>query len=195
MKSYRAAARVEQNRGAAQALRQDDPALYEQILRQAEGSEAEPAARRDPDAYVALFLDAAEEAGVIRSAQASSEVVPSDHDPAAEFRAHWPQFDVESVWNAVADLFQSIQEERGAEMLYYPNWVVRRFVAYQVALGAARFEPQVLAEVEDALGGDVSLEEDAVKDQRLAAVLRRHHLDGVVEIIVSGLSAEPGAAG
>jgi hypothetical protein len=37
-------------------------------------------------------------------------------------------------------------------------------------------------------------EEDAKTDERLAVMLRRHHLDGPVEMIVQNLSDEPETA-
>jgi hypothetical protein len=55
-RGYRAAFRVEKYRADAVQLRQDDPDSYAQMLAQADGSEAEEAARRDPDAFVALIL-------------------------------------------------------------------------------------------------------------------------------------------
>jgi hypothetical protein len=64
MRSYRAAFRVEGNRAAAEALRGDDPDLYRRIVEQATGSDAEEPMRRDPDAYVALFLAEAKDAGL-----------------------------------------------------------------------------------------------------------------------------------
>lgn len=63
-RSYAAGNRVERYRAAAQMLRVQDPDTYWQIVAQADGSEAEGAARRDPDAYVALFMAAAQDAGV-----------------------------------------------------------------------------------------------------------------------------------
>jgi hypothetical protein len=57
LRGYKAAARVESWRTRAEALRATDPDTYEQILAQAgDDPEAAAAARRDPDAYVALFL-------------------------------------------------------------------------------------------------------------------------------------------
>ncbi len=53
---YRAAVRVERYRAHAAQLREDDPDSYARMLAQADGSDAEGAARRDPDAYVALVL-------------------------------------------------------------------------------------------------------------------------------------------
>jgi hypothetical protein len=61
VRGYKAAIRVEQKRGAAVLLRQTDPLSYETILAMAEG-EACDAARKDPDAYVALFLSFSDEA-------------------------------------------------------------------------------------------------------------------------------------
>jgi hypothetical protein len=62
-RGYRAAFNVERYRRAARQLQTSDPATYEQIVAQADGSEAEHAARRDPDAYVALFLAEANKIG------------------------------------------------------------------------------------------------------------------------------------
>jgi hypothetical protein len=63
---YKAAFRVERYRAAAESLRQTDPDMYASILARAEGEAAE-SARKDPDAYVAIFLSIAEEEGVIGS--------------------------------------------------------------------------------------------------------------------------------
>src|SRR5256885_1053783 len=54
-----AAVRVERYRRDAERLRRDDPASYKFILAQ-----ADPAADRDPDAFVALFLAAAADEGL-----------------------------------------------------------------------------------------------------------------------------------
>ena len=62
--SWSAGIRVESWRKQAVALRQRDPDTYWQILAQsraADDEEVADAARRDPDAYVALFLAAADE--------------------------------------------------------------------------------------------------------------------------------------
>ena len=64
---YKAAVQVEHFRAASEDLRDNDPDLFRQILQQAAGSEADAAAERDPVAYVALFLSAAEDSGVIGS--------------------------------------------------------------------------------------------------------------------------------
>ena len=62
-RGYRAAINVERYRFAARQLRMSDPLMFERILVQAEGSHAEDAARRDPEAYVSLFLAEADKAG------------------------------------------------------------------------------------------------------------------------------------
>ena len=60
---------------------------------------------------------------------------------------------------------------------------------------AARVEPQVRADVDEVLSGLEGLfEEDSERDERLAAVLARHHLNGLVEMIVENLSSEPETA-
>lgn len=78
---YRAVIRSEQQRKAAEDLRRNNPELYREILAQADGTEAEEAARANPDVYVALFLAEAEDArysthgGVIPEGEA-----PADSD-------------------------------------------------------------------------------------------------------------------
>jgi hypothetical protein len=72
-KSYRAAFRVEQNRAAAEALRNENPDLYRQMLEQASGSDVEEAARQDPDAFVALLIAEMRDAGVIDTSPDTSE--------------------------------------------------------------------------------------------------------------------------
>jgi hypothetical protein len=62
--AYRAAFRVELHRHAAERLRREHPDLYNELLAQSEGSDAEAAARRNPDAYVALMLAELADAGV-----------------------------------------------------------------------------------------------------------------------------------
>lgn len=66
-RGYKAAIRVERYRARAELLREEDPAVFAQILAQADGTDAEDAARRDPVAYVALFMHAADDAGVFDS--------------------------------------------------------------------------------------------------------------------------------
>jgi hypothetical protein len=84
LRGYRAAFRVETHRAAAEQLRREEPETYRQILAMAEG-EAAVAATKDPDAYVALFLAAAEDEGVIGPSaaqpQASWANAPSEAAP------------------------------------------------------------------------------------------------------------------
>ena len=63
-RGYKAAIRVERYRARAEQLRDDDPAEFKEILSQADGTDAEASARRDPIAYVALLMHAADDAGV-----------------------------------------------------------------------------------------------------------------------------------
>jgi hypothetical protein len=63
---WRPAFRVEQWRAEAVNLRLTDPETYTQVLARAESNpEAAAAAARDPDAYVALFIAAAADEGVL----------------------------------------------------------------------------------------------------------------------------------
>jgi hypothetical protein len=66
-RGYSAAWRVEEYRAGAEQLRADDPETYWGIVSQADGSPAEEAAGREPDAYVALVLAEAEKRGVFAS--------------------------------------------------------------------------------------------------------------------------------
>jgi hypothetical protein len=80
-RGYRAAIRAEQNRSAAEHLRRDNPELYEQILAQSYGSEAEGAARTNPDVYVALFLAETQDAQLGTSDGLIPEgMAPADSD-------------------------------------------------------------------------------------------------------------------
>jgi hypothetical protein len=63
-RGYRAAFRVETHRAAAEQPRRESSQTYQQILTMAEGEAAEAAAK-DPDAFVALFLAAAADEGVV----------------------------------------------------------------------------------------------------------------------------------
>lgn len=64
-RSYRAAWTVETWRARAVQMREDNPELYDQILAQAQADdETAVAAHRDPDAYVALWLAAANDTAV-----------------------------------------------------------------------------------------------------------------------------------
>jgi hypothetical protein len=62
-RGYRAAFRVERYRAAAEHMRVHQLEMDREILSHAAGSEAESAALRNPDAYVALFLAEAEDMG------------------------------------------------------------------------------------------------------------------------------------
>jgi hypothetical protein len=68
-RGYRAAIRVEKYRAAAEQLRREDPAIYDEILARAEreATRGRGGPPRDPDAFVALFLAEAADAGVIGS--------------------------------------------------------------------------------------------------------------------------------
>lgn len=52
-------------RSAAEQLRVEDPETFERVVAQADGSDAEEAARRDSVAYVALFLAACDDADTL----------------------------------------------------------------------------------------------------------------------------------
>jgi len=78
-RGYRAAIRVEKFRADAEFIRRSNPALFDQILSQASGTEAEADARADPDAYVALFLAEAKDAGLVFD----DGVIPKSSAPVA----------------------------------------------------------------------------------------------------------------
>jgi hypothetical protein len=79
LRGYKAAALVERYRATAAVLRQEEPEKYQEVLAMAKG-DAATAAARDPDAFVALFLAAAEEVvledrppGAVRYSQSNIE--------------------------------------------------------------------------------------------------------------------------
>jgi hypothetical protein len=111
--AYRAAVHVEKYRAAAVAMRESDPTLYAEVLSQADGSEAEGAAHRDPDAYVALFLATYEE----EERANPSTMAPTDRDV-----DHWPTLDFDAVWAQVTETFHVAVEDRGAAQLYPPRF-------------------------------------------------------------------------
>jgi hypothetical protein len=183
---YKAAVRVETNRAAAVELRETDPALYAQVLAQADGSEAEEAARRDPDAYVALFLAAwkDEGGGAQPTAEAEGE---RDID-------YWPTLDLDAAWAEVTKTFHEGIEERGRTQLYFPNWIVRRMIAFTLMSQVLVIRPE-LADEADALffgaAGDAEpMREDDSLDEALDAFMARNHLSQIVAAFVQGLSAE-----
>ena len=62
VRGYHAGIRVERYRTAAVELRAEDPDTFWRVVARANGSDAEAAAQRDPIAYVALFMAAADDA-------------------------------------------------------------------------------------------------------------------------------------
>jgi hypothetical protein len=71
LRGYKATALVERYRATAALLRQEEPEKYQEVLAMAKG-DAATAAARDPDAFVALFLAAAED--VVREDRAPGAV-------------------------------------------------------------------------------------------------------------------------
>jgi hypothetical protein len=122
-RSYRAAAQVERYRAAAQELRGNDPDHYSQIVHQAQGSEAVAAAREDPDAYVALFLSAAEEAGVI---DGDGRILV--RGPAMSHEA-----DVAAVLEALGPRLERLATSPEGEPLQYPDWAGRTLLKMELA--------------------------------------------------------------
>lgn len=175
---YAAAVRVERYRGAAEALRRDDPATYARVLQQADGSEAEDAAARDPDAYVALFLAAASDAGVSESA--TEELQQTDSD-------RWPDLDLQGVFSRVGEMFADVEREKGAPQ-YYPQWFVQRYVGVQVLAEAGLSDPEVAHDLDSLFGDRDFMEEDSQLDQRVEEMTRRYDLDRAVGAIVQALS-------
>jgi hypothetical protein len=84
---FREAYRIEKWREAALILREEDPARYERIIANAPPEIAE-AVEKDSDAFVALFLASANDAGVLSvshahpgGASATSSKAPPDTPP------------------------------------------------------------------------------------------------------------------
>jgi len=181
---YKAAFRVEKYRAAAAELRQSDPSLYNQLLAQAEGGEAEAASRRDPDAYVALFLAAWDDEQ--ESAQPEPTASERDID-------YWPTLDIDAAWAEVTKVLHEGIAERGAAQLYFPGWFVRRLVILAVLDEAGPLQPDVGAEFAMLIGADAGadpMREDASLDDEIDAFLVRNHLNQIVTALVQGLSAE-----
>lgn len=94
-----------------------DPALYQQLLAQADGTDAEAAARRDPDAYVALFLAATEDSGVtIRT------------EPA------WDEAEVVATIELLEPLLTELATNAEGEPLQYPGWAVRTWIKMELGI-------------------------------------------------------------
>lgn len=186
-KGYRAAVRVEKYRAAAVQLRENEPELYAQALAQANGSDAEAAAKRDPDAYVALFLAAFED-----EKQRNPTALVDDGAPVASDLDYWPRLDADAVLGRVGQFFGSIQEEKGAPQ-YYPNWVVRRHIAFEVIQAAASVDPEVLSDGEALFADaddpkDFFFEENPRLDDELERYLARQHLTQIVDAIMGALT-------
>jgi hypothetical protein len=180
---YKAAVRVEKHRAAAVEMRQHDPETYATVLAQADGSEAEGAARRDPDAYVALFLAAYED---VEDEKGASEPVQGGRD-----NDHWPDIDLDAVWADINTDFREGLAERGATQLYFPRWAVRSLVTMHLMAHVSATRPDLHDEYADLLTtGAESDGEDPVLEARVDAFLARNHLSQIVEAIVQGLSAE-----
>lgn len=179
-KSYRAAFRVEQYRAAAQELRRDDPETYWRIVEQATGSDAEAAARRDPDAFAALFLAEARDAGVIKGEARSVEGPKSDRD-------YWPHLDLQGVLDCVADFFAQNESARGGP-LTYPGWAVRRYVAFEVLREAGLSEPKINSDLSMLFSGRAVMDEDPLLDEGVEGLLRLHHLEEPVDVVVDALT-------
>jgi hypothetical protein len=111
LRGYRAAVKVETHRSAAVSLRQDNPALYEHILRTAEG-DAVRAAASDPDAYVALWL--AEAAKVDLTIEDNGD--DGDHGD-----------NLESLVEAIRDDLMTLPGASDGTR-QYPAWAVDRYI-------------------------------------------------------------------
>jgi hypothetical protein len=93
-------------------LRREDPELYDSILAQATGEAAQGAAR-DPDAFVALFLAEAADAGVIG-------------DGAAEAPAELPPVDLDYLTEIVRSELLSLSPDD--TLRTFPKWAIDRYV-------------------------------------------------------------------
>jgi hypothetical protein len=184
---YKAGVRVERYRSAAVELRERDPTTYAQVLARADGSEAEGAARRDPDAYIALFLAAwDDEAGT-----------PGTSEPVAERDIdHWPSLNVDATWGQVTEVFHGAIADRDATQLYFPGWFVRRLVTLAVMDEAGPIRPDVAEEFALLIGvadGADPMREDPGLDEKVDAFLSRRRLSQIVAALVEGLSTDDDA--
>lgn len=190
-KGYKTAVRVEKYRAAAVQLRENEPELYAQALAQANGSEAEAAAKRDPDAYVALVMAAVE--GEKLPNHPTAAFVDATAPMASDFD-YWPELDADAVLDRVGAFFGSIQEEKGAPQ-YYPNWIIRRHIAFEVIQHAASINPEVFSDGEALFAKaddpkDFFFQENPELDEELERYLARQHLGQIVDAVMGALTDE-----
>jgi len=171
-RGYRAAFKVERHRAAAEQLRTEDPEVYRQILSQADGSTAEEAAGRDPDAFVALFLAEAEEAGVIdpswdrKSSPASEPVWDADKIAdqviALSGLPGWEEDHVASVVAVIEPRLAELATNAEGELLQYPEWAIRTWLKMELAIVLGVVDEVVAAVAAgpnpDLLAGGLALE-------------------------------------
>jgi hypothetical protein len=163
---YRAAWRVKTHRNQAEALRRDDPDLYQQILAEAEG-EALIGAEEDPDAWVAIWLSfAAERAGYLESE--------------AERDAHQNQ--VATLAEVVRN--ELIEMERDSGPRAYPKWALRQFV--KLTILTAVLPPEDVLQIQ-AMYEDPSPEKPAF-EEALDSALAIHGLSDVARDVIADVT-------
>jgi hypothetical protein len=124
-------------------MREQDPDAYAQGIATALGTDAEKLARRDPDAYVALLIAAAEEADAEEWLDESLREIAEGAQPRTGTDLdYWPGLDLEPALRRLFALVSSVEAEKGAPQ-YYPDWFVRRTVAAEVLNAAVAVRPEL----------------------------------------------------
>ena len=189
---FESASQVEKYRAAAVKLRRRDPEAYAQAFALATGTDAEAAAERDPDAYVAFVL------------RAQAETKHEDRHTARHDKAtsasgefdYWPQIDLYAITRSVDVFLADIQKKTGVAQLHYPDFAVRRLVAARVIEAAASIDSDLVHDGEALLAAnDVDeqeflYKENARLDEELERYIARQHLTWLVDAVMSVLTAE-----
>lgn len=160
-RGYQAAWKVEKWRPQAEQLRREDPELYERILGEASG-DAAAAAQRDPEAFVALWLEAA------------SSVTEEDMSG------------IEDMIEIVRGHLLEMEAEAGGQARFYPSWAMRQFVkAIVIAEAATERTPTV-----DAASDDPTPEK-AQYEAVLDRVLQEEGLAHMAEEVLAAVAYSP----
>jgi hypothetical protein len=177
--------RVEENRAAAQALRRDNPALYDRAIAEGMDSGAADAVRNDPDAWVALWLSEARKAGIIGTSpdedNAAAEAGMSDRD-------YWPTLDLQAINDRLAEGFTQREAEVGGPVVY-PTWAVRRNIAFELLATAGLIDFKVSSDLQSILDRSHPSEEDPALDEAVDRLLRKHHLTEPFQILLDGFTS------
>lgn len=107
---------------------------------------------------------------------------------------YWPDIDLDAAWTRIAEFWSDMYEEAGGGK-YYPRWLVRRQVAFNIIQAAVDSRPELDPEMGEAyrslgLSEEDPYEEDGQADERLEALLEAYHLRQFVDVMVQSLNDE-----